>query len=162
MRTWTKHPSLTENHCALVNINSAVFQPNLHHEKVQDDKHKSTTNKLHESPKTDGKSIINLEGIKSKGNQKINQDLRSNIPQRKKTLILGDSIVEHVQGWWLNKQMKSTVSVRCIPRATTNAMKHHFKGCLDDTSPDNLILHHRQITWKVTIIEKKSLAILLP
>ena len=38
--------------------------------------------------------------------------------------------------------MKSTVSVRCIPGATTNTMKHHLKGCLEDTSPDNLILHH--------------------
>ena len=72
--------------------------------------------------------------------KKINQDLRPNIPQRRKTL--GDSIVKHVEGWRLNKRMKSTVSVRCIPGATTNAMKHHLKGCLEDTSPDNLILHH--------------------
>ena len=79
--------SLTENHCVPANINSAVFPPNLHHEKVQDEKHKSTTVKLYKSLKTDGKSIINLHEIKSKGNQKINQDLRPNIPQRKKTLI---------------------------------------------------------------------------
>ena len=85
--------SLTENHCVPANINSAVFPPNLHHEKVQHEKHKSTTNKLYESLKTDGKSII-LHEIKSKGNQKINQDLKSNIPQRKKTLILGDLIVK--------------------------------------------------------------------
>ena len=38
--------------------------------------------------------------------------------------------------------MKSTVLVRCIPGPTTNAVKHHLKGCLEDTSPDNLILHH--------------------
>ena len=38
--------------------------------------------------------------------------------------------------------MKTTVSVRCIPGATTNAMKHHLKGCLEDTSPDNLILDY--------------------
>ena len=38
--------------------------------------------------------------------------------------------------------MKSTVSLRCIPGATTNAMKHHPKGCLEDFSPDNIILHH--------------------
>ena len=73
--------------------------------------------------------------------QKINQDLRPNIPQRKKALILGDSIVKLVEGWRLNKRMKSTVSVRCIPGSTTNAMKHHLKGCLEDISPDNLILH---------------------
>ena len=38
--------------------------------------------------------------------------------------------------------MKSTVLARCIPGVTTNAMKHHLKGCLEDTSSDNVILHH--------------------
>ena len=38
--------------------------------------------------------------------------------------------------------MKSTVSVRCIPGTTTNAMKHHLEGCPKDTSSDNVILHH--------------------
>ena len=23
-----------------------------------------------------------------------------------------------------------------------NAMKHHFKGCLEDSSPDNIIINH--------------------
>ena len=76
--------SLTENLYVPANINSAVFPPNLHHEKVQHEKHKSTANKLHGLPKTDGKSIVNLHETKSKGNKKINQDLRPNIPQRKK------------------------------------------------------------------------------
>ena len=76
--------SLTENHCVPANINSAVFPPNLHHEKVQHEKHKSTGNKLYESPKTDGKSIVNLHETKSKGNKKINHDLRPNIPKWKK------------------------------------------------------------------------------
>ena len=40
--------SFTENHCVPANINSTVFPPNLHHEKVQDEEHKSTTNKLYE------------------------------------------------------------------------------------------------------------------
>ena len=61
--------SLTKNHCVPTNISSALFPPNLHHEKVQHEKHKSTTNKLYESPKTDRKSII-LHEIKSKGNKK--------------------------------------------------------------------------------------------
>ena len=134
--------SLTENHCVPTNINSAVFPPNLHHEKGQDEKHKSTTNKLYESPKTDGKGIIILHEIKSKGNQKINQDLRSNIPQRKETLILGDSIVKHVEGWRLNKRMKSAVSIRHIPGETKKAMKHHLQGCLENIFPDNIILNH--------------------
>ena len=131
--------SLTENHCIPANINSVLFPQNLHREKVQDDK--SSPNKSSESSKTEGKCII-LNEIKSQANQKNNQNLRSDNPQRKKTLILGDSIVKHVEGWRLNKRMKSAVSVRCIPGATTNAMKHHLKGCLEDSSPDNIILHH--------------------
>ena len=38
--------------------------------------------------------------------------------------------------------MRSTVSVRSIPGATTKGMIHHVKGCLEDTSPDFIILHH--------------------
>ena len=77
MRTRLKHPS--ENHCVPANINSVVFPPSLHQEKVQNEKDKPSTNKSCDSPKTDGKSI-NLHEIKTKVNQKINQDLRSNIP----------------------------------------------------------------------------------
>ena len=44
-------------------------------------KNKSTANKLHGLPKTDGKSIVNLHETKSKGNKKINHDLRPNIPK---------------------------------------------------------------------------------
>ena len=54
-----------------------------------------------------------------------------NVP-RKNTLIVGDSILKHVEGWCLNKRMKSNVSVRCIPGASTNGMVHHVKGCLLD------------------------------
>ena len=54
-----------------------------HQVKVQDENHRSSTNKSYDSPKTGGKSI-NLHEIKSKVNQKINQDISYNIPQRKK------------------------------------------------------------------------------
>ena len=37
--------------------------------------------------------------------------------------------------------MKSTVHVKSIPGATTKGMKHHFRGCLEDNSPDTAILH---------------------
>ena len=57
-------------------------------------------------------------------------------------MIVGDSIVKHIDGWRLNKRMKSTVSARSIPGATTKGMTHHVKGCLEDTSPDFIILHH--------------------
>ena len=51
--------------------------------------------------------------------------------------------------------MKSAVSVRCIPGATTNAMKHHLKGCLEDSSPDNIILHHGTDNLKSEDISEK-------
>ena len=60
----------------------------------------------------------------------------------KNTLLVGDSILTHVEGWRLNKRMKSTVSVRSIPGASKSGMAHHVKGCLEDISPDTVILHH--------------------
>ena len=36
--------------------------------------------------------------------------------------------------------MKSSVAVKSIPGATTKGMKHHIKGCLEDNSPDSIIL----------------------
>ena len=38
--------------------------------------------------------------------------------------------------------MKSSVTIRCIPGATTYALKHHLKRCLEDSSPDGIIHHH--------------------
>ena len=38
--------------------------------------------------------------------------------------------------------MRSTVSVRSIPGATTKGMIHHVKGSLEDTTPGFIILHH--------------------
>ena len=61
---------------------------------------------------------------------------------KKKTLIVGDLIVKHIDGWCLNKRKRSTVSIRSIPDATTKGMIHHVKGCLEDTFPDFIILHH--------------------
>ena len=61
---------------------------------------------------------------------------------KKKTLIVGDSIVKHIDGWRLNKRMRSTLSVRSIPGTTTKGMIHHVTSCLEDASPDFIILHH--------------------
>ena len=38
--------------------------------------------------------------------------------------------------------MSSTVSVRSVPGATIKPMLLNVKGCLEDTSPDHIILHH--------------------
>ena len=60
---------------------------------------------------------------------------------RKNTLIVGDSIIKNIEGWRLNKRMKSSVAVKSIPCATTKGMKNHIKGYLGDNSPDSVILH---------------------
>ena len=45
----------------------------------------------------------------------------------RKSLILGDSIIKNVDGWKLNRRIKSIV--HSISGATTRAMKHHVMGC---------------------------------
>ena len=58
-------------------------------------------------------------------------------------MIVGDSIIKNVEGWSLNKRMKSQMSITSTPGVITEGMIHHVKGCLQDTSPPNsIILHH--------------------
>ena len=97
--------------------------------------------------------IINDSDTRSrKSNQHYTGDESSNLSDtitsqnkggtnRKKTLIVGDSIIKNIEGWRLNKRMKSSVAVKSIPGATTKGMKHHIKGCLQNNSPDSIILH---------------------
>ena len=97
--------------------------------------------------------IINDSDTRSrKSNQHYTGDESSNLSDtitsqnkggtnRKKTLIVGDSIIKNIEGWRLNKRMKSSVAVKSIPGATTKGIKHHIKGCLEDNSPDSIILH---------------------
>ena len=56
----------------------------------------------------------------------------------KKTLILGDYIIKNIDGWRLNRRIKSIVSVRSICGATTKAMKRHVIGYLEEGSPDTI------------------------
>ena len=51
-------------------------------------------------------------------------------------------MIKNVDGWRLNRRMKSIVSVRSISSAATKAMKHHVMGCLEDGCPDTILLHH--------------------
>ena len=97
--------------------------------------------------------IVNDSDTRSrKSNQHYTGDKSSNLndtvtsqnkggTNRKKTLIVGDSIIKNIEGWRLNKRMKSSVAVKSIPCATTKGMKNHIKGYLGDNSPDSVILH---------------------
>ena len=57
-------------------------------------------------------------------------------------MIFGDSIIKYIDGWHLNKRMRSTFSNRSIPVVKIKGMLHHVKGCLEDTSPDQIFSHH--------------------
>ena len=57
------------------------------------------------------KSLPSANGRKSGYNPSLKLN-KENV--KKKTLIVGDSIVKHIGGWRLNKRMRSTVSVRSI------------------------------------------------
>ena len=66
----------------------------------------------------------------------------------KKTLILGDSIIKNVDDCRLNRRMKSIVLARSISGATTKIMNYHVIGCLEDESPDTILLHRETIDLK--------------
>ena len=74
--------------------------------------------------------------------ERISQKSKKKESRMKKTLIVSDSIINHIAGWRLNKIMKSAVSVRSIPGAIIKDMLHHVKSCLEDTSPDNIMFYH--------------------
>ena len=50
--------------------------------------------------------------------------------------------MKDIYGLKLNKRLKSTVILRFISSATTKGMSHHVKGCLIDSAPDKIVLHH--------------------
>ena len=95
----------------------------------------------------------NLQAITNNNNKKLKDNKTTlhkdpskssksiNVP-RKNTLIVVDFILKHVEGWRLNKRMKSNVLVRSIPGTSTNGKIYHVKECLEDISPDTVILHH--------------------
>ena len=85
------------------------------------------------------KSLPNANVRKSGNNLPPKQNKKK---RKEKDLIVGDSIVKHIDDWRLNKRMRSTVSVRSISGATTKGMIHHVKSCLEDAFLDFIILHH--------------------
>ena len=68
-----------------------------------------------------------LDDNKTAPHKDPSKNSKSMYVPRKNTLIVGNSILKHVEGWHLNKIMKSNVSVRYIPGTSTNGMVHHVK-----------------------------------
>ena len=71
-------------------------------------------------------------------------------------MIVGNSIIKHIDGWRLNKRIGSTVSVRSTPGAKIKAMLHHAKGCLEFTSHDHIILYYGIYDLRSNNIPQKS------
>ena len=81
----------------------------------------------------------NSKDKEKKNDEKEKPELKNSVV--KNTLILGASIIKNVDGWRLNRRMKSIVSVCSISGGTTKAMKHHVMGCLEDESSDTTLLY---------------------
>ena len=83
----------------------------------------STENKHHRA-----NSLLSTKENKDK-EKKWERETKVEEQWYKKTLIVGDSIIKHVDGWRLNRRMKSIVSVCSISSATKKAMKQHVTLC---------------------------------
>ena len=103
-------------------------------------------------PRTTSNEIKEQHDVKKKTNDKIASEYMKNQQNitnnrkskttRKRTLIIGDSIVKDIEGWRVQKRMKSNVSVTSITGAKIAGMKCHVKGCIKDIAPDTIFIHH--------------------
>ena len=61
--------------------------------------------------------------------------------ERKKALIIGDSMVKGIKKWKINKKLKLTnVSVNCFPGANTSDMKHYAKPPIKKTPNAEVVI----------------------
>ena len=70
-------------------------------------------------------------------------------------LIVGDSIVKNIESYKMKKSTKYVTTVKSIPRATTEGMIHHAKGCMVDFAPDIVMLHCGTNDLKKTSLLRK-------
>lgn len=56
------------------------------------------------------------------------------------TVLVGDSIIEQIQGWKLGKKVGHRVVVKSFSGATTSDMKHYLKPTLEK-NPQQILLH---------------------
>ena len=68
---------------------------------------------------------------------------------RKRTLIISDSIMTNIEWWRLDKRMKSNVAVKLNRDPTTTRMKRNVRGCLEENSVTQLLFTTEPITWKI-------------
>ena len=70
-------------------------------------------------------------------------------------LIVGDSIVKNIEPYKMGKSTKYVITVKSIPRATTEGMSNHVKGCVVDFAPDIVLLHCATNDLKRDLTPKK-------
>ena len=84
----------------------------------------------------------NSEPVQSKRNN--HKEKKPTTSEDKKNIfILGDSIVKHVEGWKLSKNVdrKHKVYVRSFSSAKVKPMKYYVKPCIRENNPDHGIIH---------------------
>ena len=91
---------------------------------------KISTENVHHRDNSSLLAKENNKDTETKNDEKEKPKLKNSAV--KKTFILGDSTIKNMDGWRLNRSMKSIVSVRSISGAKTKAMKNHVLGCLED------------------------------
>ena len=63
--------------------------------------------------------------------------------ERKKVLIIGDSMVKGIKKWKINKELKFTnASVNCFPGANTRDIKHYTKPSIKKNPNAEVVIIH--------------------
>ena len=65
------------------------------------------------------------------------------INEKKKVFVLGDSMVKHIQGWDITKELenKHKVYIRQLAGSKVICMNDYVKSCIPENNPDHIIFH---------------------
>ena len=88
----------------------------------------------------DDSNKINDSEKRTKENQTRKALVNKN---KQKVFILGDSIVKHIQGWEITKELdnKQKVYVRQFSGSKVSCMKDYVKPSIRENNPDHIIFH---------------------
>ena len=81
-----------------------------------------------------------LEHSQSSGDSTSDEIKEPPQTDKKKIMILGDSMVKNIHSWKLRAALRQNVVVRSFPGAKTNDMMHYIKPAADK-NPDLFIIH---------------------
>ena len=83
---------------------------------------------------------------KKKNDRENDKSKKAKVPaddkkKNEKIYILGNSMVEHVEGWQLSKLTNQKVYVRSFTGAKVKRMKDYVKPRIRENDPDHVIMH---------------------